>query len=286
MKIFRTIKEQQNYSLNEKYRNVKIALVPTMGFLHGGHLSLIDKAKENADQIIVSIFVNPTQFGEGEDYKEYPRDERKDLELLREKNVDAVFIPETAEMYPEGFKTFCEVRELSKKYCGKSRPAHFRGVATVVLKLLNITKPDIAVFGEKDYQQYIIIKTMTEDLNLPIEIIPSPIIREKDGLAVSSRNIYLAKEERNEATIIYESLIMAKKMVDKGKYRVNLLREKMNELIKPKSHVHIDYIEFVNPQTLKKVEKVENPTRILIAVWIGKARLIDNMEVRPKRQSR
>jgi len=286
MKIFRTIKEQQNYSLNEKYRNVKIALVPTMGFLHGGHLSLIDKAKENADQIIVSIFVNPTQFGEGEDYKEYPRDERKDLELLREKNVDAVFIPETAEMYPEGFKTFCEVRELSKKYCGKSRPAHFRGVATVVLKLLNITKPNIAVFGEKDYQQYIIIKTMTEDLNLPIEIIPSPIIREKDGLAVSSRNIYLAKEERNEATIIYESLIMAKKMVDKGKYRVNLLREKMNELIKPKSHVHIDYIEFVNPQTLKKVEKVENPTRILIAVWIGKARLIDNMEVRPKRQSR
>jgi pantoate--beta-alanine ligase len=281
MKIFRTIKEQQNYSKNVRFQNIKIALVPTMGFLHEGHLSLIDKAKEHADKIIVSIFINPTQFGEGEDYKEYPRDERKDLKLLKEKNVDAVFIPEAAEMYPEGFKTFCEVEELSKKYCGESRPDHFRGVATVVLKLFNITKPDTAIFGEKDYQQLIIIKKMTEDLNLPIEIISSPIIREKDGLALSSRNIYLKKEERKEATIIYESLIMAKKIVNDGEYRVNLLKEKMNELIKSKRHARIDYIEFVNSQTLEKVEKVENPTRILVAVWIGKARLIDNMEVRP-----
>jgi pantoate--beta-alanine ligase len=286
MKIFRTIEEQQNYSLSEKCQNIKIALVPTMGFLHEGHLSLVDKAKEHADKIIVSIFVNPTQFGEGEDYKEYPRDERKDLELLREKNVDAVFIPEASEMYPEGFKTFCEVGELSKKYCGKSRPAHFRGVTTVVLKLFNIIKPDIAVFGEKDYQQYIIIKKMTGDLNLPIEIIPSPIIREKYGLALSSRNIYLDEEERKEATIIYESLIMTKEMVRKGKYEVNLLKEAMSEMIKSKRHTRIDYIEFVEPQTMEQVEKVENPTRILVAVWIGRARLIDNTEVRPKRQSR
>jgi pantoate--beta-alanine ligase len=286
MKIFRTIKEQRNYSLNEKCQNIKIALVPTMGFLHEAHLSLIKRAKEHADKIIVSIFVNPTQFGEGEDYKEYPRDERKDLRLLRKENVDAVFIPRVNDMYPQVFKTFCEVDELSKKYCGRSRPTHFRGVVTVVLKLFNIVQPDIAVFGEKDYQQYIIIKTMTEDLNLPIKIIPSPIIREKDGLAVSSRNIYLEREERKEATVIYESLLLTKEMVKRGKYRVSFLKEKMNELIKSKRHTRIDYIEFVNPQTLKKVEKVEKPTRILVAVWIGKARLIDNMEVRPKRQSR
>ncbi len=281
MKIFRTIEEQQSYSLNEKCQNLKIALVPTMGFLHGGHLSLVDKAKENADKIIVSVFVNPTQFGKGEDYKEYPRDERKDLKLLREKNVDAVFIPKVSEMYPEGFKTFCEVSELSKEYCGKSRPVHFRGVATLVLKLFNITKPDIAVFGEKDYQQLIIIKKMTEDLNLPIEIIPSPIIRGKDGLALSSRNIYLEREERKDATVIYESLIMAKEMVRKGKCEVNLLKKAMKELIKSKRHTRIDYIEFVNPQTLEKVEKVENSIRILVAVWLGRARLIDNMEVKP-----
>ncbi len=280
MKIFRTIQEQQNYSLNNKCLNIKVALIPTMGLLHEGHLSLIDKAREYAGKIIVSIFVNPTQFGEGEDYKEYPRDEKEDLELLRDKNVDAVFIPVAAEMYPKDFKTFCEVHEISKKYCGRSRPTHFRGVVTVVLKLFNITQPDIAVFGEKDYQQYIIIKTMTEDLNLPIEIIPSPIIRERDGLALSSRNIYLGSEQRKEATIIYESLIMAKEMVDKGEKEVGLLKEKMAELIKSKRHTRIDYIEFVETETLERVERVDKPTRVLAAVWIGKARLIDNMEVK------
>lgn len=280
MRVFRTIKEQQNYSLNEKCQNTRIALVPTMGFLHEGHLSLIDKAKEHADKVIVSIFVNPTQFGEGEDYEDYPRDEKKDLKLLKEKNVDCVFIPELNEMYPEGFKTFCEVGKLSKEYCGRSRPTHFRGVVTVVLKLFNIVQPDVAVFGGKDYQQYIIIKTMAKDLNLPIEIIPSPIIREKDGLAVSSRNFYLKREERKEATIIYESLIMAREMVEKGKKEAGLLKKKMIDLIKAKKHTRIDYIEFVNPQTLEKVEKVERPTKVLIAVWIGKARLIDNMEIR------
>ena len=283
MKIFRTIKEQQNYSKKEKFQNIKIALVPTMGFLHEGHLSLIGKARENADKIIVSIFVNPTQFGEGEDYEKYPRDEMKDLELLREKNVDAVFIPEAVEMYPEGFKTFCEVEELSKKYCGESRPDHFRGVATVVLKLFNITKPDVAIFGEKDYQQYIIIKKMTEDLNLPIEIIPSPIVREEDGLALSSRNIYLESEQRKEAAVVYQSLIMAKEMVDEGEKNVGLLKGKMAGLIRAKKYTRIDYIEFVDLRTLEKVEKVESPTRIIMAVWVGKARLIDNMEIRPKR---
>jgi pantoate--beta-alanine ligase len=281
MKVFGEIEEQQNYSLSKKRTDIKVALVPTMGFLHEGHLSLIDKAREYADEVIVSIFVNPTQFGEGEDYKEYPRDEKKDLKLLKGKGVDAVFIPESSEMYPENFKTFCEVEDISKKYCGRSRPGHFRGVFTVVLKLFNITQPDVAVFGEKDYQQFIIIKTMTKDLNLPIKVIPSPIIREKDGLAISSRNIYLKSEERKEAAVIYESLIMAREMVEEGKYRVEFLKKKMNELIKSKKHARVDYIEFVDPRTLETVDKVENPTRILMAVWIGKARLIDNMEVKP-----
>ena len=281
MKVFRTIKEQQNYSLNYKCGNTRVGLVPTMGFLHEGHLSLIDKAKEHANKVIVSIFVNPTQFGEGEDYEDYPRDEKKDLKLLKEKNVDCVFIPKPEEMYPEGFKTYCEVGKLSKEYCGRSRPTHFRGVVTVVLKLFNIVQPDVAVFGEKDYQQYIIIKTMTDDLNLPIEIIPSPIIREKDGLAVSSRNVYLEEEERKEARIIYESLIMAKEMVDKGEKDVGFLKKEMTELIKSRKHTRIDYIEFVDSENLEKVEKIETPTRVLVAVWIDKARLIDNTEVKP-----
>ncbi len=281
MRVFRTIKEQQNYSLNDKCQNTRVALVPTMGFLHEGHLSLIDKAREHENKVIVSIFVNPTQFGEGEDYEDYPRDEKKDLKLLEEKNVDCVFIPKPEEMYPEGFKTYCEVGKLSKNYCGRSRPTHFRGVVTVVLKLFNTVLPDVAVFGEKDYQQYIIIKTMTEDLNLPIEIIPSPIIREKDGLAISSRNVYLEKEERKEANIIYESLIMTREMVDKGKKDVGFLKKKMTELIKARKHARIDYIEFVNPGNLEKIKKIEGPTRVLVAVWIGKARLIDNIEVGP-----
>lgn len=281
MKIFRKIIDQQNYPSNLKRTNVKIGLVPTMGFLHKGHLSLIDRAKEQADKIIVSVFVNPIQFGEKEDYKEYPRNEKEDLKLLEEKNVDAVFMPEVNEMYLEDFRTHCYVSELSKKYCGKSRPAHFEGVTTVVLKLFNITQPDIAVFGEKDYQQYIIIKKMTEDLNLPIKIIPSPTIREKDGLAMSSRNIYLNTEQRKEATVIYESLIAAKELVKKGNYSVSSLKKKMKEMIDSKKHTKIDYIEFVNPETLRKIKKVEQPARILLAVWVGKARLIDNMEIKP-----
>ncbi|MEO0292904.1 MAG: pantoate--beta-alanine ligase [candidate division WOR-3 bacterium] len=279
MKIFRKITEQQNYSLEKKRKNIKIGFVPTMGFLHEGHLSLVDVAKRESDVVVVSIFVNPTQFGEGEDYNEYPRDESRDLELLREKKVDAVFIPEVREMYPEGFKTFCKVEELSDKLCGKTRPNHFRGVTTVVLKLFNIVQPDLAIFGEKDYQQYVIIKKMVRDLNLPIKIISSPIVREEDGLAKSSRNIYLTPIERKEASVLYESLILAKKLVENGICDVEFLKEKMIELIKTKKYPKIDYIEFVDPETLEEVKEVKKTVRVLMAVWIGKARLIDNMEI-------
>lgn len=281
MKIIRKIKEQQKYSSRMKCFEKKVGLVPTMGFLHEGHLSLIKKAKEISDKIVVSIFVNPTQFGEGEDFDKYPRDEKRDLDLLAEKEVDIVFIPNEKEMYPEGFQTFCQVHELSKQLCGKSRPEHFKGVTTVVLKLFNIIQPDLAIFGEKDYQQYVIIKKMTEDLNLPINIIASPIIREKDGLAMSSRNKYLNNEQRKEATVLYEALILASNLIKEGKYEVDLLLREMSDLIKSKKTARINYIDFVNSETLLDVQKIEKPTRILMAVWIGNTRLIDNMEVRP-----
>jgi len=281
MKIIRKIEEQQKYSLDMKCRNKKISLIPTMGFLHEGHLSLIDTAKELSEKIVVSIFVNPTQFGKGEDFDKYPRDEKRDLSLLEKKEVDIAFIPTIEEMYPEEFQTSCQVRELTKKHCGKSRPGHFKGVTTVVLKLFNIIQPDIAVFGEKDYQQYIIIERMTEDLNLPINIIASPIVREKDGLAMSSRNKYLNHEQRKEATVLYESLIYASNLIKKGKYGAGFLRKEMTNLIKSKNNTRIDYIDFANTETLKDVQKIEEPTRILMAVWVGNTRLIDNMEVKP-----
>jgi len=281
MKIIRKIEEQKKYSLNMKCRDKKISLIPTMGFLHKGHLSLIDTAKELSEKIVVSIFVNPSQFGEGEDYEKYPRDEKRDLDILADKKVDIVFIPTAKEMYPEGFQTFCQVNQLTKKHCGKSRPGHFKGVTTVVLKLFNIIQPDIAVFGEKDYQQYVIIKRMTEDLNLPINIIASPIIREKDGLAMSSRNKYLNHEQRKEATVLYESLIHARNLIKQGKHEISLLLKEMSNLIESKKNARIDYINFVNPETLENVQKIKESTRILMAVRVGNTRLIDNMEVKP-----
>ena len=281
MKIIRNIKEQQKYSLASKHLDKKIGFVPTMGFLHKGHLSLIDRAKELSDKVVVSIFVNPTQFGEGEDYEKYPRDEKRDLEKLEQRKVDAVFIPTEKEMYPDGFQTSCQVQELTKKHCGKSRPGHFNGVTTIVLKLLNIIQPNLAVFGEKDYQQYVIIKRMTKDLDLPIEIVASPIIREKDGLAVSSRNTYLDPEQRQEAKVLYKSLLRAKNLIQKGNHDVFSLQKEIKKIIDSKKNTRVDYINFVDPKNLETVKTIDKPTRILMAVWVGNTRLIDNMEVKP-----
>ncbi len=282
MIITRNIKKQSQWSQKERSKGLKIGLVPTMGFLHEGHVSLIGKAKEHADKVVISIFVNPTQFSPNEDYNEYPRDEEHDLKLLKEEKVDAIFIPDAKEMYPDDYETYVTVEKLSKEYCGRSRPTFFRGVSTVVLKLLNIILPNIAVFGEKDYQQYIIIKRMCEDLNLPIEIIPSPIKREADGLAISSRNRYLTFDERKEATVLYESMRKAKDLVQRGVEDVRSIKKEMVKLIESKKYPRIDYIEFVDPVNLKRVSTIKGPTRVLEAVWIGKARLIDNIEVRIK----
>jgi pantoate--beta-alanine ligase len=280
--IIREIKKQREWSLREHLKGNKISLIPTMGFLHKGHLSLIKKAREYGDKIVVSIFVNPTQFSPSEDFDKYPRDEKRDLRLLRKEGIDIVFIPKIKDIYPDEYESYVIVKELSKIYCGKSRPKHFCGVTTIVLKLFNIVNPDFGIFGEKDYQQYIIIKKMCRDLNIQVKIIPSPIVREKDGLAMSSRNRYLLAVERKEATVLYKSLKLAEDMANKGVKDVKTIKKEMTKLIKSKKFPRIDYIEFVEPESLRRVKTIEGPVRILEAIWIGKARLIDNIEIKPK----
>lgn len=282
MNIIRSIKKQREWSLREHEKGNKISLVPTMGFLHEGHLSLLKKARKYGDKTVVSIFVNPTQFSPEEDFDKYPRDEKHDIMPLKKEEIDLAFIPEIKDIYPDGYETYVTVKELSKHYCGKSRPKHFRGVTTIVLKLFNIVNPDFSIFGEKDYQQYVIIKKMCRDLNIGVKIIPSPIVREKDGLAMSSRNRYLSMEERREATVLYKSLKLAEDMANNGIKSVKAIKKEMIKLIESKKFPKIDYIEFVEPESLKKIRTIEGPVRILEAIWIGKARLIDNIEIKPK----
>jgi pantoate--beta-alanine ligase len=254
-----------------------IGFVPTMGYLHEGHLSLVRRARKENDFVVVSIFVNPIQFGPSEDYERYPRDLERDLKLLEECEVDVVFNPSVSDMYPEGFSTFVEVKGITEVLCGAKRPGHFRGVCTVVAKLFNIVKPTRAYFGKKDYQQLKVIERMVKDLNFDVEIVGCPIVREKDGLAMSSRNVYLNPEERKSATVLYRSLKLASDLYRKGEKDPNVYRKKMEELIKSEPHVKkIDYIEIVDGETLKPVKEVKEGTLIALAVFVGNARLIDN----------
>ena len=254
-----------------------IGFVPTMGYLHEGHLSLVRRARKENDFVVVSIFVNPIQFGPSEDYERYPRDLERDLKLLEECEVDVVFNPSVSDMYPEGFSTFVEVNGITEVLCGAKRPGHFRGVCTVVAKLFNIVKPTRAYFGKKDYQQLKVIERMVKDLNFDVEIVGCPIVREKDGLAMSSRNVYLNPEERKSATVLYRSLKLASDLYRKGEKDPNVYRKKMEELIKSEPHVKkIDYIEIVDGETLKPVKEVKEGTLIALAVFVGNARLIDN----------
>lgn len=265
-----------------------IGFVPTMGYLHEGHTSLIKQAKRECSRVIISIFVNPIQFGPNEDFERYPRDFESDCNLSKQAGVDYIFYPDREEMYGKNFDAFVEVRKLSRIMCGKARPGHFKGVCTVVLKLFSIINPDKAYFGEKDYQQLVIIKKMTEDLNLPVKIVGCPIIRENDGLALSSRNKYLSKEERENAVILYQSLKFAQELINKGERGVKKIKNiAMEKLITNPAVIAIDYFDFRDPLTLedlKKLEKIDNgkkQKRVLIttAVWIGKTRLIDNIIV-------
>ena len=278
MKIINTVKEMQQYSRELQKSGKRIALVPTMGALHEGHLSLIDAAHRVADIVIVSIFLNPTQFAPGEDLDAYPKNFERDKQLCELRKVDVIFAPEVKEMYPEPITTWVNEKSLTGVLCGKSRPTHFTGVTTVVTKLFNAVLPDAAIFGEKDFQQAAVIKKMTKDLNFPTEIITSPIIRETDGLAMSSRNSYLTETERANAISIHQSLQEAKTAIESGEDNPNSIKKAIAARIE-QSGGEIDYIEIMNPETLQASEKIIGNTLIAIAAFFGKTRLIDNMVI-------
>lgn len=277
MRIIKTIAEMRSCSDQLQREGIIIGLVPTMGFLHEGHLSLIRESKRTADKTIVSIFVNPTQFDPKEDYSRYPRDLNGDADKCDKAGTDILFLPSVDEIYPKGHRTFVEVEGLSRLLCGISRPNHFRGVATIVTKLLNITRPKKAFFGRKDYQQALIIRQLVSDLNLNVNIVVMPTIREADGLAMSSRNSYLDPAEREKARVLYRSLRLAKDLIISGEISAKEVRSKMETCIAGEGSTRIEYISISDPETLEEVEMIGDVVLVTIAVWIGKTRLIDNI---------
>ncbi len=259
-----------------------IGFVPTMGYLHEGHLSLVRESIKKADCTVISIFVNPTQFGPTEDFKDYPRDMKRDSEILEKEGVTYLFVPEAEEMFPEGYKTYVEVHGLQERLCGRSRPGHFRGVCTVVLKLFNIVNPDISFFGQKDAQQAAILKKMIQDLNLGVKIEVLPVIREADGLALSSRNAYLKPEERKSALVLSKSLRDAHGMIENGERDSGIIISRMREIISQEPLAKIDYLDVVDMDNLNALTRIEKKALIALAVFIGKVRLIDNIIVHVK----
>ncbi len=282
MKIVNKVRQMQVLSDKFKKEGKKIAFVPTMGYFHKGHLSLMERGRKLADILVISIFVNPIQFGPGEDFREYPRDLERDLSLAEGVGVDVVFIPEAEEMYPPDYQTYLEVTGLTQHLCGLFRPGHFRGVTTVVAKLFNIVKPDIALFGLKDYQQYIVIKRMVRDLNYDIEVVGCPIIREEDGLAMSSRNTYLTPEQRKSALCLYQGIKLAERLVREGQRDAKIIIKEVIDYIESKPYTQIDYVKICHPETLDDLEYLNDKALLALAVRVGKARLIDNtiLEVR------
>lgn len=264
-----------------KKKGLSVGFVPTMGFLHEGHLSLLSEASKNCDRVVLSIFVNPTQFGEGEDFETYPRDFQRDIDLAATKDVDAVFFPSVANIYPKNYQTYVELENLPNFLCGKKRDGHFRGVSTIVTKLFNIVCPDMAFFGEKDYQQLAVIRQMEKDLNFGIDIVGVPIVREEDGLAMSSRNTYLSKVERKEALKIYKSLKKAKELVLNGEKSSKVIIDNARKNILSYEDAQIDYINICNPDSLEDVETIEGSVLMAMAVFMGKTRLIDNIVINP-----
>jgi pantoate--beta-alanine ligase len=279
MLIIKTIKEIKNIINDNKKQGKTIGFVPTMGFLHEGHLSLIRTAKKENDLVIVSIFVNPTQFGVGEDFEAYPRDLESDAKHSEPAGADVIFCPSVSEMYPESYQTYVEVTEITNNLCGKSRPTHFRGVTTVVNKLFNIVEPHKAYFGQKDAQQVAVIQKMVKDLNMNVEVIPCPIVREADGLAMSSRNTYLNAEQRIAALVLSKSLFKAKDMISKGCINAVEIKETMTEMINKEPLAAIDYIEIVDALSLSDITTIKGTVLIALAVKMGRTRLIDNIVV-------
>jgi len=280
MQVISNIQEMQQLSRQKRLQGFKIGLVPTMGYLHEGHLSLVRTARQQCDVVIVSLFVNPMQFGVGEDFEEYPRDISRDVALLENESADILFAPEVRDMYPPGYSFLVETEgEITGKMCGASRPGHFRGVTTVVSKLFNICGPDKAYFGQKDAQQVTILEKMVKELNFPLEIIRVPIVREPDGLAMSSRNVYLSSEERREALVLYRSLQAAEKAIREGEKSVEGIKEIITAVINSSPLAQIDYVEINRADDLGSIDRIEGAVLIALAVKFGTTRLIDNLIV-------
>lgn len=280
MTIVTSVAEMKALARSWARAGMRIGFVPTMGYLHEGHLSLVRESKRRADVTVVSIFVNPTQFGPNEDYKKYPRDLAKDAAYLERGGVDCLFHPEAAEIYPPGYRTFVEVEGLQDRLCGRSRPGHFRGVATVVLKLFEIVRPDLAFFGAKDAQQVLIIGRMAADLDLDVEVVTCPLVREADGLALSSRNAYLSPEERKAALALSTGLRWAEKAVAAGERDAARLVAGVRSILEAEPLARVDYVEAVDPGTLEPVDGISGEVLLALAVFIGATRLIDNVRLR------
>ena len=280
MQIIHSIDEMQTLSENLRKQGKSIGFVPTMGFLHEGHLSLVDLLIGRTDKIILSIFVNPTQFSEGEDFEKYPHDLERDLKLCQERKVDIVFIPERKEMYSVLHSTLIEEENLSKGLCGSSRPTHFQGVTTVCAKLFNICKPNIVVLGQKDAQQVVVLKRMIIDLNFSIEVIVGDIFRENDGLAMSSRNSYLSSEQREDALLLNRSLLAGRDLQSRGICNIDQIKEEVIATLRQGKSIMLDYVEVVDRETMEPMKEIKpNQTMIVLAAWIDKIRLIDNLNL-------
>jgi pantoate--beta-alanine ligase len=276
MKIINTAGEMQRYALEQRAAGKTIAFVPTMGFLHDGHLSLLKEGRKRGDLLVLSVFVNPVQFGENEDLDAYPRDHQRDCRLAEDVGVDVVYLPTAEQMYPEGYLTYVNVEGITEGLCGLRRPGHFRGVTTVVTKLFNIVQPNVACFGAKDFQQLAVIRRMVSDLNMPIEIVELPIFREVDGLALSSRNVYLNAEEREQALVLSRALKLARKLVAAGETDSRALLSQVTQLIEEQPLARIDYARICHDLSLEDQPQVDQNAVLLLAVYVGKTRLLDN----------
>lgn len=282
MEVFKRIKDIRKFIKEKQNEKKTIGLVPTMGYLHEGHLSLIKKSSEDNDITVVSIFVNPTQFGENEDLDQYPKDLNRDIKLAEKTGANVVFAPTVEELYPKGYQTYVNVKKLTQHLCGLKRSGHFKGVTTIVTKLFNIVNPDKAYFGQKDAQQVIVIKRMIKDLNVNIDIITCPIVRESDGLAKSSRNTYLNEEERKQSTVLFLSLMIAKQKIKDGERQAEKIIKTIEKNIKRKSLAKIDYISISNAETLEEIKQIKGEILIALAVKFGTTRLIDNIQLEVK----
>ena len=276
MKIIESVKEMQEFSESLRNSGKKIAFVPTMGYFHRGHLSLMEEGKKLGDCLVISIYVNPTQFGPEEDLEKYPRDFERDRKLSEDVGVDVILYPPNNEMYPEHYQTFVDVEGVTNNLCGLSRPVHFRGVTTICAKLFNIVKPHVTVFGRKDFQQLVTIKRMVTDLNMDLEVIGMPTVREADGLAMSSRNTYLKEEEGESALSLSRSLKLAKELYENGERNAGKIIDDAKKFIEGHPHTKIDYVNICDTTTMEDVEYLESEAVIALAVRVGKTRLIDN----------